>query len=724
MQFLQSCTIIFSPLAAQINTNLIAQGVTVDETDPSTWAYYLNLSGQYHSSDTVMYIKSLDTHQSVEFTTTMLASSPKTAAAYTIGSSYYKALCQTYPTQIDLIKSILYPVDLETALASPDFTLLGWGEGYLESTEEEAIIQEINKFLTYASSSWYFEFFNYECYYIWTFWASIWQTLPNVIFAARLKYLKTSYVHSFHIWSYLESKGISDYSDILSRQQALFLYRNIEYLIENRGTQSNLILLVDNILDSLAVGLVGKTIYMNTATNAATCQWTPEFVSTIIPTVNSQSLTIIAPESMTELNADLIAAGLEINDTTTYIDTQQTKIGNTILNTLPTKIVEIQKLGIDQKYGSVLCNFLLDTLVSMITQGKYIAILDIIDPTTNIEISLSAKDALALYYYVLHRSIMEQPIDLPVVYVPTCAFQYNINIDDFPSEFTYNGFIYPTSSKLDISSMISGITYPSSPIIYPSDFSTLTSDLFLILIQDIRFSRTVGDFITLQMFLTYMKTYVLQTTPYTFTLSEYSDYTSWAENNNLTELFTQLDANYNYQTAYSNLATAITSALIPFGNSTVFSYYGYTPESVNDTYDRIKELFIQLCSYNITFLDTDRTNTWWFLHDRIMPWITNIQDTNSLEFNPVTGIYPLSATDTNYVSIDPLDHIAHVSITSSNNQLLTENDIVSVSSITDTNTILNPFNSVANFTGETDTTQVACHKLLRPVFVSSTTTST
>ena len=119
IQFLQSATIIFSPMAAQMNNILISSGYTVTE-DQTTWKYYLNVSGQYHPADTPMYIQSLDTQQSVMFTTELLASSPVTAAAYTIGSSYYNNLCRIYPNQIDLIKSILYPVDINAAIAAPE----------------------------------------------------------------------------------------------------------------------------------------------------------------------------------------------------------------------------------------------------------------------------------------------------------------------------------------------------------------------------------------------------------------------------------------------------------------------------------------------------------------------------------------------------------------------------------------------------------------------------
>lgn len=777
IQFLKSCTIVFSPMATLQNTNLTNGGIAISD-NPLDYKYYLNLSGQYFLNpadpynlispnplyDTMMQIQSLDSKALVDFTTSMLASNPKTQAAYTIGSSYYNNLCQKYPTQVDLIKSILYPVDAETAYNADDFTLLGWGEGYLEATEEEAIIQEINNFLTYASTAWYFPFLNYECYYTWTFWASLWQTLPNVIFAARLQNLQTSYVHSFHIWNYLMSRGISDYSDILTRQQALFLYRNINYLIENRGTQNNLIILVNNLLDSLAVGLVGKTIYMNTntpipttswqptftatgspqlvpslssylANSAEQCVWTPEFVSTIVPTNDSQSLTIIPPESMTQITDELYAAGLEIDDSASNIANLQTYIGNTTLNILPTKVLEIQKLGIDQKYGLVLINFIMDTWVSMVVSGLYTATLAITDPTTNIDISLDAKDALALYYYASIASEYSYPqlytpsdpttdrilpVNLPTIYTPSAAFQYNISEANFPETFIFNGVTYIVNDYLSIANTIEGISYPTIAIDNSDDFSEFVSNQFLLLINLIRFSRTNGNYITQKMFISFMKQYVLQTTPYTYTLSSSTTYTEWTNALNLTDLFTALNNNADPNTVWGNLGTTIISALIPW-NTTVFNYFGFTPSSIDDQYDRIKELFVQLCSYNIAFLDTDRTNSWWFLSERVLAYISNQTDNLPIALDPLIALPEIIPLDTLSLNYDQLNREVSIDINDSIVFTVTDQAGPTTDSQMDTIPLSTSLLTHVAINIPNDTISIPCKHMLKSYFAGETT---
>jgi len=719
IDFLNSCTIIFSPLATQINANLQAKGISVDLTRPETFKYYLNLSGQYHSSDTMMTIQSLDTAQKVNFTVEMLANSPRTREAYVVGTPYYATFCNTYPDQTDLIKSIIYPVDLSAAIAAPDFTLLGWGDGILEDTEQDSIIYELKKAIAYIASRWYFPFLSYETYYIWTFWSVFWQSLPNVIFAARIKYLHTSATHSFHIWSYLQSHGIGDYSDILTSQQALFLYRNLRYLEQNKGKQSNLVILVNNLLDSINVGLVGKTIYMNTATKAATCEWTPEFVSTIIPTNNAQSLQLLAPETMKTLNVELINAGLETNNTAEYVAAEETRISRTPLNILPSKLVEIQKINVDQKYGGLLNNFILDTLVWAITSGYYTPTLAITDPTTKTTFSISGKDALALYYYCVHRSCRETPTLLPTAYAPTCAFRPDVSSASIPSMFTYNGQSYPTGSYLGID-MLLGLGYQNGPIYDPGAFANIVADLFLVLIRYVRYSRIEGSKIALEMFLSFCKTKVLQTTPYSFSLSSSPDYAGWASATKLTAMLDQLNAQQDIVDVYTALGTTITSALLPETNP-IYAFFSNTNPNTVTLYDRLRALFVELCSYNIAFLDTARDSAWWTFFERVVYTISAITDQRRFSFDPTLPLVTVEQSDT--VDLPWITSDQEIVVGAHHSTVIyTKEDTLLGVAKTDTRSVFVPLPVVVKRPSHTDTFYIPRHPL-RQTAVFTTDTS-
>jgi 3'-phosphoadenosine 5'-phosphosulfate sulfotransferase (PAPS reductase)/FAD synthetase len=61
-------------VADSINERLKATyGNVFDVDDKRTWKYYLNLSGQYHSTDKKIYVTSLDTLQTIEFSRDTLA---------------------------------------------------------------------------------------------------------------------------------------------------------------------------------------------------------------------------------------------------------------------------------------------------------------------------------------------------------------------------------------------------------------------------------------------------------------------------------------------------------------------------------------------------------------------------------------------------------------------------------------------------------------------------
>ena len=64
----RSIVIKFDAIAEAINEHLLINNVPVNELDPRTWKYYLNLSGQYHPTDELMVVRSMDTLEDIAFT--------------------------------------------------------------------------------------------------------------------------------------------------------------------------------------------------------------------------------------------------------------------------------------------------------------------------------------------------------------------------------------------------------------------------------------------------------------------------------------------------------------------------------------------------------------------------------------------------------------------------------------------------------------------------------
>lgn len=618
LQFLQTMTIKFSPMADAINTSITDGGGTVS-SDETTWKYYLNITGQYHSSDTMMTIQSLDTQQTIQFTRANLAVHTRTARTYVFGSSYYTELCARYPGQTDLIKSIVYPAgDINAAIEAPDFTILSYGQGFLEIQEVDVIIEAIVSFIAYAKARWYLDYLNDEEYFYWCFWGILWQSLFGVIMAARLDYIKTAYANSFHVWNYLESAGLANYRGVLSTKQALWLYRNIDYLLVNQGKQSNLTLLVNNLLSMSGVGLVGKYIYHSTVDSADTCMWIPEIVSQAIPSNDAQWLQEVLPQSITTITDTLYQNGLDPSNTSDHVTQQTGVMAKTSLNILPTKLVEIQPLGLNFEYGETLNNFVVDHLVYNLHQGIYAPLVVFADPVTEIKISLTGKQAIALYFYSALRAIGATPTDLPTIYWPNAIYPNNIPSLTLPTTLDWKGVSHNLKEFFDVQEFVGRFISQTVTILDPQEFSNFVGDLFAIGVTHIRYSRSESDFLSIKALHKLYQTITI-TEPFTLQLDgAYTDYPTWLSHVGLQDIISTYEkAVANTSVWYSALADLIMSTMMPLTNATLNNYVDQTA-TIYQTYTQIRNLFVQLCSYNIAFLDTPRDQQKWFFMNRIL----------------------------------------------------------------------------------------------------------
>lgn len=97
IKLVRSVIIKFNQTAEQINYQLERNfPITVDQDNPASWKYYMHLAGEYHSTDEMMYVRSSDTLEVIEFTKANLAIHRATARSYVPGSTLYKSLARQY----------------------------------------------------------------------------------------------------------------------------------------------------------------------------------------------------------------------------------------------------------------------------------------------------------------------------------------------------------------------------------------------------------------------------------------------------------------------------------------------------------------------------------------------------------------------------------------------------------------------------------------------------
>lgn len=251
--------------------------------------------------DDMMYVTSLDTGEDIPFTLENLhpefasdasAVHTKTLAVYKIPSRFYDLLCKKYPAQTDLIKAIVYPVkcvrgitDIElnefetngnplpnyrrrrrdAMVAAGDYTLLSCDETILEELERHDLITHAKMILRNLDKRWNIEEFWKEQNYPLVLWAIVWCSLRLGLIIRRYENIKTQFAHSSHVWDYLESKGLEPYRGYLTTAQTKFLYKNIEYILRNRGKQKVTNILVDEFLTDIGLNLKAKTIVLDTS---------------------------------------------------------------------------------------------------------------------------------------------------------------------------------------------------------------------------------------------------------------------------------------------------------------------------------------------------------------------------------------------------------------------------------------------------------------------------
>lgn len=605
LNFLKSVTIKYSWMADQTNVMLVSQGYDVDEYDPTSWKYYQNLVGNYHVSDTPMYVFSLDTLEKIPFTKDALQYHPRTVTSYRPGTTYFDNLCAEYPTQMELIKSILFPVDsIEAAIAAPNLTLLKWGEGYLEDAESSVLIADLVSFLAVYRERWYFSFLQVEDYFHPSNLGILEAKMAAYLLSRRHAYIRTPYVHSWHISNYLQSKGLDDYTDVLSRKKQLFLYQNWDYLKINSGKQSNLIILIQNLLADMGISLFGRRVLLESQTGEAACQLTPRFIPDNLLGSESKLVDEIQAESVLEMQQRLYAQGLTVSQTSESVTALTRKLGDTTRNNYLTKLLEIKPVQVDYRYQGLLDQFILDTLIKSITSGRYNTMVMITDPLTGSTHWMTTKEALALYDYSVRKAGGGEPDDLPTSYTYIATLKDKPDTPD--PTFFYNGNTYYTKSILDTKAFLGYWSWPLA-IKSSAEFSALLSEywlLYLVKFQNMEYA-TAG--VTKQAIRVCLKAAFRHNVREPFTLIPgFTTYAEWLSGNGngfQDSVFANYDATTNPTTQYALFADGILNTL--FTADSVLRQYGNFALSDNG-YMRLRKLFEQLSSYTVRFLETNQ----------------------------------------------------------------------------------------------------------------------
>lgn len=412
----RSIVIKFDYVAEAINEHLLINNVAVDHLNPRSWKYYLNLSGQYHATDEMMYVRSMDTLEDIAFTRENLLYHRATAREYHYGSVYYNNLKTRYPTQTDLINGIIAPVDIEKAINSNNGDILYYDVGLVEGNEDN-LIRNLQDWIRTYQLRWFNEqYLLTDDLYLHYYLGALYRDMPLAIELFRLRNCRTHRAHSYHIREHLASNGQLDkYLPYLNKTQQLWLYRNIQFLMRNAGKQEIFDRLVSNLLTTRGIPLVGYDLTQNS--DAMPDVLYPE-VELIKHDINLSNITPgqekVTVGELLDREQSLARDNTIVQwDTQEYI-TETAKMSG--FSNLPTKVLDSEV--IDRSNSSVrsLTHVLMNHWVYLATSGRYRAYVSIPNPRTGQYMTMTVKDALITTYYCVGQ-LYGYPFDtVPVLY--------------------------------------------------------------------------------------------------------------------------------------------------------------------------------------------------------------------------------------------------------------------------------------------------------------------
>lgn len=377
---------------------------SVDQYNPQTWKYYLNICGEYHPIDTQMTVTSLDTLEEIVFSKENLAIHTATAEAYQYGTRYYYSLINRYPDQEQLILGMLYPADMQQAVSSEEGSILSYPKELVEP-QEQTLMVEFEDFIKRYLVRWNVQAFGlsdslYNTAYHGVLYLSLLPKLLNL----RLRRCHTEEVHSFHIREYLASNGgLEKYLPFMTLKQALFLYRNLRYLQGNVGKVHILEKLIEKILTDRRIPIAEYSV-----------RQLNEFDSDYYPKITARRKPINSQYNIGEKNyidlTDLYDKERKLTyGTGQYYDDRpkgvDRKFQNSVSSVVQTKNLESNMVDYNDAVPDPLEAVLLRQWADMALHGRYEVVINFKDPKTSEMRALYARDALIYMTYVSLKSI-------------------------------------------------------------------------------------------------------------------------------------------------------------------------------------------------------------------------------------------------------------------------------------------------------------------------------
>lgn len=596
---LASTIVIKSELSAEYINNLLKLRygeASVDPNDKTTWKYYLNICGFNHPTDTPITITSLDNGTQIIFDSDNLEDHPFTKESYQYGTRFYRELITAYPDRELLIIGSLYPANMEKAIEASDGSVLSYPVQLIEENEL-SLISNIEKWIHKFKVRWDNKQFNLsDSLYGAANHAVMYLNLIPLILNLRLQACKTNEVHSFHVRQYLASHGMLDvYLNHLSLKQALFLYRNINYIERNNGKKEIFDWLIDRILTESGIPIAEYSMRHN-VTNLQNdllpkLAFRKKDLNNVYSGLNTEFLRL---DLDTILNKEEPVA--VSNDEFIYFekDKIQKRLQYSLSSVVGTKMLESSMVDYSSSDSYPLVDIQLNHWLFYSLNRIYTANIVFTEPRTGTELTLSALDAYIYWFYIYCKSVgvnfprktIVDQAPLPNLSFSRAVTMQRLTRDDF-SLIAQLEVIDPAFISEVLGTHIGVVTISSVNRfreVCESISSNATYQSSLVAMQEHFYKRGVLQKCVNRLYIdgTYSLRNILISTG-----SNAEDYQSWLYEKNIVE--------YDYspeecELIYSDLFSKATGGTL------------YTTKAKSDLQVSMLKLMSQLSSYSIQFL--------------------------------------------------------------------------------------------------------------------------
>jgi len=403
-------------LAERDNLVLTDAGYSVS-SDKTTWRYYMNLNGDYHPNDEIMWINSIDTGERIVFNKENLKLHLATNREYSKGGYWFNRLADEYQSQIVLINGILSPIPYSETIEAKDYKILRYNKSLVLWNEEQLIpkLQEfVNSDVIHSMKNDYVT--TDDLFLTWML-EKLYAHLLGAIHAIRLEYCYTRHTHEFFVWSHIDSFGeFSQYKRSLSKEQTMWLFRNIAWVRNNPGQQYTFDKLMKNLLTKANIPLARFDMVSSTETQLEDLTPTPLYRRMQMNLVDVYGRTASFIDTQAMITKQQVMAKENYDQTDFYLDDALVKGKYSLHSELPTKALESSMMDYTNRHIDTLMKVVYNEWIYLagnkIFNGKVITV----DPKSGKQYRLPVGDAYYIWKYLVEYAKGKSPLVIEPAY--------------------------------------------------------------------------------------------------------------------------------------------------------------------------------------------------------------------------------------------------------------------------------------------------------------------